>query len=151
MATTTTLGTGRMGRMSLLAGAALMALGALFAVTGPAAARHGADDGGNGAAADVEREKHGDCTRSSDWELELEKEHGRIEVKVDLDTNRSRRQWRVRIWHDGRLTSSVLRRSQRDGDVEVQRTRSDHRGRDVFRFRAVDQVNGEVCRGSLSI
>lgn len=97
------------------------------------------------------REKRGDCTRSSDWKFELEKEHGRIDVTVDLDTNRSGRRWRVRIWHNGTLTTNVLRRSQDDGDVEVERVRPDRRGRDTIRFRAVDQVNGEVCTGSLSI
>jgi hypothetical protein len=99
----------------------------------------------------VERERHGNCTRTSDWELELEKEHGRIEVKVDLDTNRSGRAWQVRLWHNGSLTTSVVRRTQRDGDLEVERIRTDRRGTDTFRFRAVDRVNGEVCTGSLSI
>ncbi len=150
MATTTTLDNGRMGRIGFLAGSALMAFGLLFAAGGPASARHGADDGGNGAQG-VERQKHGFCTGSSDWELELEKEHGRIEVKVDVDTHRIGRQWQVKVYHDGSLFTSVLRRTARDGDIEVDRVRSDRRGTDAFRFRAVDQVNGEVCRGSLSI
>ena len=70
---------------------------------------------------------------------------------MDLDTNRARRLWRVKIYHNGNQTTNVLRRSQRDGDVEVERVRPDRRGRDTIRFRAVDQVNGEVCTGSLRI
>jgi hypothetical protein len=147
MAMTTTLSNGRTGRLGLLAGSALMAFGLMFAIGGPAAARHGADDGVQG----VEREKHGFCTGSSDWELELEKEHGRIEVKVDVDTRRIGRQWRVKLYHNGSLFTNVLRRTARDRDIELERIRSDRRGTDAFRFRAVDRVNGEVCTGSLSI
>lgn len=137
MATTTSRG--RLGRIGLLASAGLMALTAMTVVAVPA------------AAAEVERQKHGSCSGSSRWELDLEKEHGRIEVEVDVDTRRVDRQWRVTIYHNGSLTTNVLRRTARDGDIDVNRTRSDRRGSDTFRFRAVDQVNGEVCRGSLSI
>jgi hypothetical protein len=131
--------TTRTRRLGLLGTAGSMALTSLAVVAMPT------------AAAEVERERHGNCTRTSDWELELEKEHGRIEVKVDLDTNRSGRAWQVRLWHNGSLTTSVVRRTQRDGDLEVERIRTDRRGTDTFRFRAVDRVNGEVCTGSLSI
>lgn len=135
----TTTRQGRLGRLGIVGSAALMALTTMAVVAVPTAAR------------DVERDTRGNCTRSSDWELELEKEHGRIEVQVDLDTNRAGRLWRVSIYHNGSLTTNVLRRTARDGDLDVDRTRTDRRGIDTFRFRAVDQVNGEVCQGSLSI
>lgn len=137
--TTTVTHRGRLGRLGLIGSGALMAVSALAVGPMPAAAH------------EVERETRGSCTRTSDWELDLEKEHGRIEVKVDVDTRVVGRQWRVRIWHNGTLTSDVLRRTDRDGEFEVERTRRDQRGRDAFRFRAVDQVSGEVCTGSLSI
>jgi hypothetical protein len=132
------MSTTRTRRIGLIGVAGLMALTSLAVVAMP-------------ASASTEREKHGVCTGSSDWELELEKEHGRIEVKVDVDTRRVDRQWRVRIWHGAGLTTNVVRSTGRDGDIEVDRTRSDRSGRDTFRFRAVDRVNGEVCTGSLSI
>lgn len=103
------------------------------------------------SAREVERHARGACTRTSGWELDLEKEHGRIEVKVEVDTRTVGRRWRVRIWHDGSRFTNVVRRTDRDREVEVERVRHDRRGRDTFRFRAVDLVNGEVCRGSLSI
>src|SRR5262245_29733561 len=131
MATTT--GTrGRLGRWGVIGSAGVMALASLAAMAVPA------------SAADVERERHGSCTGSSDWELELEKEDGRLEVKVDVDTRRIGRAWRVRIWHDGVRTTNVVRRTDRHGDIEVDRSRANHRGVDAFRFRAVDLVNGEV-------
>jgi hypothetical protein len=130
--------TTRTRRLGVVAAAGLMALTSLPVVATPASAA-------------TEREKHGSCSASSDWELELEKEHGRIEIKVDVDTRRIGREWRVRIWHDGGLTTNVVRRTDRDGDIDVDRTRPDRRGPDTFRFRAVDRVSGEVCTGSLSI
>lgn len=130
--------TTRTRRLGVVAAAGLMALTSLATVAMPVSAA-------------TEREKHGVCTGSSDWELELEREHGRIEVKVDLDTRRANRQWRVRIWHNGTKFTDVVRRTQRDGDLDIERMRNDRRGTDTFRFRAVDRVNGEVCTGSLSI
>lgn len=137
----TTMGHGRMRRLGVFATAAIMSLTSLAVVAMPAAAR------------EVEREKHGACTRNSDWELDLEKEHGRIEVHVEVDTHRRQagNQWRVRIWHNGTKFTDVVRGTDRDGEVEVERRRSDRRGADSFHFHAVDRVSGEVCRGTLSI
>jgi len=135
----TTTRHGRLGRLGIAGSAALMALTTMAVVAMPASAR------------DVERHARGVCTGTSDWELELEKEHGRIEVNVEVDTRRVGRTWEVKVWHNGTRFASVLRRTDRDGDVELERVRPDRRGRDTFHFRAVDQVNGEVCRGTLSI
>ncbi len=129
----------RAGRLAMVGSAALIAASALAVGSVPTAAH------------DVERETRGSCTRTSDWELDLEKEHGRIEVKVEVDTRKVGRRWRVQVWHNGSRFTNVIRRTNRRGEVEVERVRRDRHGRDTFRFRAVDQVNGEVCKGSLSI
>jgi hypothetical protein len=134
---------GGLGRVGLLAGGALMALTALTAVAAPVAAR-GGDSG-------VRRHASGVCTRSGDWELELEKEHGRIQVSVAVHGHRAGRPWRVRIYHDGALTANVLKVANTRGRLRIDRTRNDRTGVDRFRFRAVDQVNGRVCAGALSI
>ena len=148
MATTTSRRT--LGRFGILASATLMALTAMSVVALPAAARHGADDG-RGATGSVERETRGECGGPGDWELELEKEDGRIEVKVKIHGHRAGRLWSIRIHHDGSLVTSILRRANDRGRITVERVRADHSGRDTFRFRAVDQVNGDVCAGALSI
>lgn len=135
----TTMGHGRMRRLGVAAVAVLMAFTSLGTIAAPVAAR------------EVERDKHGRCTRTSDWELELEKERGRIKIELEVDTIRRGRQWRVQMWHNGSRFVNVLRRTDRHGEVEVKRWRSDRRGKDTFRFRAVDRVSGEVCRGTLSI
>jgi hypothetical protein len=102
-------------------------------------------------SADVEREGRGACTGTSRWELSLEKEHGRIDVDLELDTRRSGRAWRVKLFHDGQRFFSERRVTDREGEIDIDRTRRNHAGIDRIRFRAVDTVNGEVCRGSVSI
>jgi hypothetical protein len=139
----------RIGRIGVLVGAALMALTASSVVAMPAAARRGTEDGI--ARGGVSRDTSGPCTRRADWELELEKEDGRIDVTVRVHGHRAGRLWRVRIRHDGHLTASVLRRTNTRGRLTVVRNRPDRADTDRFRFRAVDQVSGEVCAGSLSI
>lgn len=103
------------------------------------------------AAADVEREKRGSCTGSSRWELSLEKEFGRIEASLELDTTRSGRTWDVVIRQNGAAFVDGRRTTDREGEIDIERVRTDRSGTDTFRFRAVNRANGEVCRGTLSI
>ncbi|MBX3029991.1 MAG: hypothetical protein KF809_07505 [Chloroflexi bacterium] len=132
------MSTTRTRRIGLIATAGVMALSSLAVAAMPVAAA-------------TEREKRGVCTGTSDWELELEREHGRIEINLDVDTTRVNRQWRVRMKHDGKLFVNTLRRTDRDRDIEIERHRNDTPGTDRIWFKAVDQVNGEVCKGSLTI
>ena len=102
-------------------------------------------------AADVEREKHGDCTNRSTWELQLEKEHGRIEIDLDVDTPRSGQRWVIKLKHNGVLFDKVRRTTDAEGEFEVDRHVNNKRGEDRIKFRAVNKVTGEVCVGKLSI
>lgn len=102
-------------------------------------------------SADVEREQRGTCDGTSRWELSLEKEFGRIEIDLELDTRRSGRAWRIRMAHDGAAFLTVRRVTDREGEIDLDRRRSDRAGKDRISFRAVDTVNGEVCRGSVRI
>jgi hypothetical protein len=102
------------------------------------------------AAAEVEREKRGVCTGSARWELSLEKEYGRIEVSVEIDTFRSGRAWDVRAWHDGVRFVDVTRLTDREGEIDLDRVRRDTAGSDTISFRATSST-GEVCSGRLVI
>lgn len=103
------------------------------------------------AAQDVEREARGRCTGTSRWELSLEKEYGRIEVDLEIDTARRGRAWKVVLHHDGTQIVNRQRRTDREGEIDLRRLRRDTPGLDRFSFKAIDRVNGEVCRGKLSI
>lgn len=123
-----------------LAAAAAMLLG-LIAVTGTAVPT---------AAAEVEREKRGTCSASARWELSLEKEHGRIEVSMEIDTFRSGRAWDVRAWQDGDRFVNTTRVTDREGEIDIDRVRRDTAGSDTISFRATSST-GEVCSGRLVI
>jgi len=101
------------------------------------------------AIADEEVERKGTCTNSSRWELELEKDDGRIEVEFEVTTRRAGQAWRVRGFQNGQRFVAVTKVAKRDDDdrpdFEVERDRPDRRGVDRFRFRAVNTVTGEVC------
>jgi hypothetical protein len=130
---------GRLARVAVAAAAVLVVGGATLAAA-PAT-----------TATEVERERSGSCTGTSRWELQLEREHGLIEVDLEVDSRRAGDTWIVRLKHDGVLFAKVSRVTDRDGEFEVDRVRNNHRGTDYFWFRAVNQRSGEVCTGRLSI
>jgi hypothetical protein len=119
--------------------ASLVAAGGLLLATAPA------------ALADDEKEKDGDCSMKSDWELELEKDDGKIEIEFDVDTPRSGQTWRVRVLHNGDLSYKGKRVTDDDGEYEVDRKVRDRAGKDRIVVRGVNAKTGEVCRGALSI
>lgn len=135
----TTMDTGRRGRRALRLGSLITAVTAAAVLTAAP------------VSADVEREQRGQCSGSSRWELSLEKEFGRIDADLEIDTTRTGRAWRVRMHHDGTRFVNMRRVTDREDEIDLDRQRRDRAGRDRIQFRAVDTVNGEVCRGSLSI
>jgi hypothetical protein len=106
---------------------------------------------GSAPVAAADREREGDCSARSDWELELEKDDGRIEFDLDIDTPRSGQRWAIVIKQNGGAFFENTRRTDDDGDIEIDRDRPDRSGTDRFSFRAVNRVTGEVCAGGLSI
>ena len=91
----------RNGQMTMTMQTVRVRLGRLVVAGGALGVIAGAGFASPAAAADVEREKHGSCTGSSRWELQLEREHGRIEIDLDVDTPRSGQTWVVKLKHDG--------------------------------------------------
>lgn len=125
------------------------------AVTGAglliAAAPAGAADAGG-----IEVHKRGTCTMGSTWELDLEKEHGLIEVDFDAETRRASSTWKVKIKH--KRVANGKKWVYRDrtvsdlkGEVEVDRDLRDRKGPDRIVVRIKDPATGEVCRGAARI
>lgn len=99
---------------------------------------------------DVER--HGSCGASSRWELDLEREGGRIKVDYEVDSNVAGERWRVRLVHDGDVFFRGVRETHgSDGSLEVERRTNDASGADRFVGKAVNRGTGEVCRGTAAI
>ena len=92
--------------------------------------------------------RRGDCTARSDWKLKLSPENRRIEVEFEVDQNRNRQKWNVRMKRDGNVFWRGARRTQPpSGSFEVRRLTRDGAGVEKIVVRARNVRNGEVCRG----
>lgn len=99
---------------------------------------------------DVER--HGSCSGASRWELDLDREHRRIEVDFEVDQGVVGDRWRVKLVHDGNVFFRDVRMTHGDdGSFDVERRTDDAAGTDRFIGKAVNESTGEVCRGTAAI
>ncbi|WP_166140219.1 hypothetical protein [Nocardioides ochotonae] len=76
-------------------------------------------------------------------DFEVDKEAGRFEVDVSIDTTRNAR-WRVTLRQNGRVFHKRVHRADRDGDIDVSLRRPDTRGADVFKLR-VKKIGGPAA------
>ncbi|GAA5142359.1 hypothetical protein GCM10023340_05700 [Nocardioides marinquilinus] len=79
-------------------------------------------------------------------DFEVEKDDGRYEVDVDLDGRRGD-QWRITLRQDGGVFYNQVRRVDADGDIDVDRTRPNTAGRDVFKL-TVKKIGGPAACSS---
>lgn len=74
-------------------------------------------------------------------DFSVEKDDGRFEVSVDIDDARPGSTWRVVLKHDGKRFHNKVHRADGDGDVDIDRTRRNSAGADVFKV-VVKKVGG---------
>ena len=121
------------GRRTIALGAtsALVVAGATVAVAAP-------------VLADTER--HGACSQgNARYDFDVDRDDGRFEVDLEVESNRPGQKWRLKLFHDGERVLSTVRRTDREGEVEYDRDLRNTAGKDAFRARAVNLGNGEVC------
>ncbi len=99
---------------------------------------------------DVEREKGGRCSATSYWDLSLEKERGRIDIDVDIESRQAGERWTVKVTHNGRTVFNRTRLTDDEGELDVDRTVRNKKGADSIAFTARSST-GETCRGRLRI
>lgn len=85
------------------------------------------------AHADVER--HGACG-GGHYEFSVDREAGGFEVSLDLDYVRPGSRWQVVLRHDGKRYFKKTLRADNEGDLDVERWRTNTTGNDTFKFRA---------------
>ena len=101
------------------------------------------------AAKDGDVIRRGSCSAGSTWKLKLSPEDGRIEVEVEVDSNRSGHLWSVRPRQNGvRFFKADRTTKPPSRSFEVERLRPNAQGPDSFVGRAINYRHGEVCRGS---
>ena len=93
--------------------------------------------------------EEGRCSQYGRYDLKLSPQNGRIEVEIEVDTNRRGERYRVRLFHDGRrVRNGVFTTRGISGSFTVREVQDDRRGTDRFRLRAVRVGGGNRCGGS---
>jgi hypothetical protein len=96
--------------------------------------------------------KRGDCTRHSDWKLEVRKEDGgRLRVRYEIEGGRSGQEWHIFLSDNGVGIFSGTRTSASNGYVEVRLRRSDRAGSDTIKAAANNVDSGESCAGKATL
>jgi hypothetical protein len=105
------------------------------AAAGPAVAK--GDDGVRTSAA---------CTHGGHLELKAKHDGGRIEIELEVDSNRAGQRWAVRVRDNGALVvSRHARTAGRSGSFSVEKKIADKPGRDRIRARAT--FRNRTCTG----
>ncbi|GAA1929285.1 hypothetical protein GCM10009737_33980 [Nocardioides lentus] len=122
---------------ALLGTAALTAGTATVALAGP-------------ASADVDR--NGSCGGAT-YEFSVDRDDDRrnsYEVTADLD-NAGGTKYRVVLKQNGKTFYNVARTADREGDIEVERNRSNTRGADTFLLQYRNTTTDQVCRTTIRV
>jgi hypothetical protein len=120
--------------VGLTSSAALLAAGLPLALAGPAAA---------------DAETHGTCSASSRWDFDVEREDGGYEVSFEVDSYQPGDRWKLQLSQNGTRFLSEVHVTDGEGEVDVERWRSNEAGRDVFKARGVNQSTGETCTATI--
>ena len=113
--------------------------------------------GGAGAAQakgghDREVRTSGHCSAATVWKLKAKHDDGRIEVEVEVDSNRNGQRWSVAIADNGvRVFTGARTTHAPSGSFEVERRIADRSGTDRITVLARNAATGERCYGRVSL
>ena len=114
---------------------AIALTGALVAGAAPAALAKG-----------LEVRKSGTCSQGATWKLKAKTDDGRLEVELEVDSNRAGQSWSWRLRDNGVLvrtgTATTLAPS---GAFEVERRIPDRAGTDTITAHARHAASGQTC------
>jgi len=126
-----------MTRHSTLAAIALT--GALVATVAPAAMAKG-----------TEVRKSGTCSQGATWKLKAKTDNGRVEVELEVDSNRVGQTWSVQLRDNGVLVhSGTARTVAPSGSFEVARRIANRAGTDTITAFAKHPASGQTCSARL--
>jgi hypothetical protein len=92
--------------------------------------------------------RRGNCSGTAHWKLKVGPDNGRLEVEVEIDSNRAGQHWTWRIRHNGVLAAKGARDTAgASGSFTVRRVLANLAGTDTIVFRARRPATGQVCRG----
>lgn len=79
-------------------------------------------------------------------DFSVEKDDGRFEVEADIDDAEPGSRWRVILKHDGNRFHKKVHRADSDGDIDIDKTRRDTKGKDVFKVKVKKLGGGSKSR-----
>ncbi len=121
-----------------------LALAAVGAAAGPAAASGGSGGGGVRAA--------GPCSAASDWKLKAKADNGRLEVELQVDSNKVGQRWSWQLSDNGaHVARGMSTTTAPSGSFSVARRIPNTAGKDVISFTARQAATGESCRGAVTV
>jgi hypothetical protein len=103
-------------------------------------------------AKDGEVRTAGTCSSNSTWKLKAAPDNGRLEVQLEVDSNRVGQTWNWRLADNGvAVASGTAKTVAPSGSFEVKRFIANKAGADRIRARATNPATGETCLGALTI
>ena len=100
--------------------------------------------------ASADTEKRGACSDNARYDYEVEKDDGRFEVSFEVDSNVVGQKWRLRLFQDGTRYASQVSTTDREGEADIERDRSNTAGKDRFTARALNLSTGETCKVTIT-
>lgn len=98
---------------------------------------------------DDDQTDRGSCEGSGSYELSVEPEDGGLEVSFELQSFGADETWTVAIEHDGIPLLEGERRTDEDGEIDLDVYAQDTAGNDEFRARATN-ADGQTCTTTVS-
>jgi hypothetical protein len=119
---------------------ATFCLAAVLATAAPASAKGGDDVRASGK-----------CSAGSTWKMKAKPDDGRIEVELEVDSNRVGQLWSVALSDNGtRIFTGNRRTTAPSGSFEVELRTANRAGADRFTATA-RTANGEVCSARVTL
>ncbi|MCC6223508.1 MAG: hypothetical protein IT201_08465 [Thermoleophilia bacterium] len=98
-----------------------------------------------------EIERSGTCSAGSEWDLDVEREHGGIRVEFEVDQDRTGVRWDITLRQNGRVVFRAQRTTQPpSGSFELRQLLDDRPGRDRI-VAVATRSSGERCRASVRL
>lgn len=98
-------------------------------------------------AKDAEVRASGTCSRGAVWKLKAKADDGRLEVELEVDSNRVGQVWSWSMSDNGaRVASGSARTLAPSGSFEVERRIANRAGADVITATSRHAATGQTCR-----
>jgi hypothetical protein len=104
------------------------------------------------AARADEVRRSGSCSAGAVWKLKAKPDDGRLEVELEIDSNRAGQSWTWKILDNGAVVrTGTATTAGASGSFSVERRIANRAGTDKITGVARHAATGQVCRGTLTI